>query len=334
VASALSSRRNILLGAAALAAAGGALAWRALGSKPLNIPITVADSAAVASALFYVARERGYFAAEGIALETIKTNSGKEALDLVAKGKADLGMAAEAPFVRALAAGTPARIVATVETSERNTGIIVPDASPIRAPADLKGKRIGFCAGTASEYFLNVFLQANLMTEADIRAVPVTPKDAHQALAAGDVDALSGWQEIRAHADKALGQRTRVFYAQGTYLETWNLVALTGFLDANPRPVEGFVRALLKAQGFVASDPEAAISIAAQAIGIERATIAEMWRDYAFDLGLDQALVANLEGHWRMLTEEDASVAMPDFMAGLAPQALRAADSSRVTYLR
>jgi NitT/TauT family transport system substrate-binding protein len=317
-----------------LAAAGGALAWRAIAPTQVHSRITVADSAAVASALFYVARERGYFAAEGIALETIKTSSGKEALDLVAKGKADLGMAAEAPFVRALAAGTPTRIVATVETSERNTGIIVPDASPIRAPADLKGKRIGFCPGTASEYFLNVFLQANLLTEADIRAVPVTPKDAHQALAAGDVDALSGWQEIRAHADKALGQRTRVFYAQGTYLETWNLVALTGFLDANPRPVEGFVRALLKAQGFVASDPEAAISIAAQAIGIERATIAEMWPDYAFDLGLDQALVANLEGHWRMLTEDDASVAMPDFMAGLAPQALRAADSSRVTYLR
>ena len=334
MASALSSRRNILLGAAALAAAGGTLAWRAVAPTQVHSRITVADPAAVASALFYVARERDYFAAEGIALETIKTNSGKEALDLVATGKADLGMAAEAPFVRAIAAGIPAQIVATVETSERNTGIIVPDASPIRAAADLKGKRIGFCPGTASEYFLKVFLQANLLAEADIRAVPVTPKDAHLALAKGEVDALSGWQEIRAHADKALGHRTRIFYAQGTYLETWNLVALTAFLDANPRPVVGFVRALLKAQSFVAADPEAAISIAAQAIGIERATIAEMWPDYAFDLGLDQALVANLEGHWRMLTEDDASAAMPDFMAGLAPQALRAADSSRVTDLR
>jgi ABC-type nitrate/sulfonate/bicarbonate transport system substrate-binding protein len=330
----LSSRRNILLGAAALVAAGGALAWRGVAPRPLHSRITVADSAAVASALFYVARDQGYFAAEGIELETIRTNSGKEALELVAQGKADLGMAAEAPFVRAIAAGIPAQIVATVETSERNTGIIVPDASTIRAPGDLKGKRIGFCPGTASEYFLSIFLQTNQLAESDIRAVPVTPKDAHQALADGTVDALSGWQEIRAHADRALGHRTRVFYAQGTYLETWNLVALTGFLAANPQPVEAFIRALLKAQSFVASDPDAAISIAAQAIGIDRATIAEMWADYAFDLGLDQALVANLEGHWRMLTEQDATVAMPDFMAGLAPRALQAADSSRVTYLR
>ncbi|WP_395015809.1 ABC transporter substrate-binding protein [Dongia sp.] len=331
---ALSSRRNILLGAAALVAAGGVFAWRTLAPKPVHSRIVVADSAAVASALFYVARDQGYFAAEGIALETIKTNSGKEALELVAKGQADLGMVAEAPFVRAIAAGVPARIVATVETSERNTGIIVPDQSPIRAPADLKGRRVGFCPGTASEYFLNVFLAANLLAESDLQAVPVTPKDAHQALAAGTVDALSGWQEIRAHADKALGQRTRIFYAQGTYLETWNLVALAGFLDANPQAVEGFIRALLKAQSFVAANQEAAITIAAQAIGIDRATIAEMWPDYAFDLSLDQALIANLEGHWRMLTEQDASTPMPDFMAELAPNALQAADASRVTYLR
>jgi NitT/TauT family transport system substrate-binding protein len=330
----ISSRRSILLGAAVLAGAGGALAWRALARMPVHSRMVVADSAAVASALFYVAREQGYFAAEGIEIETLKTNSGKEALELVAKGEADLGMAAEAPFVRAVAAGIPAQIVATVETSERNTGIIVPDQSPILAPTDLKGRRVGFCPGTASEYFLSIFLQANLLSESDIQAVPLAPKDAHQALVAGMVDALSGWQEIRAHADQALGHRTRVFYAQGTYLETWNLVALTAFLDANPKPVEGFVRALLEAQRFVASDPDSAITIAAQAIGIERATIAEMWQDYAFDLGLDQALIANLEGHWRMATEQDQSVPMPDFMADLAPAALQAADPSRVTYLR
>jgi NitT/TauT family transport system substrate-binding protein len=331
---AIASRRNILLGAAALAMGGGVLAWRSVAPKPAHSRITVADSGAVASALFYVARDQGYFAAAGIEVETVKTNSGKEALELVSQAKADLGMAAEAPFVRAVAAGIPARIVATIETSERNTGIIVPDASPIRAPADLKGKRIGYCPGTASEYFLSIFLQANGLAESDVQGVAVTPKDAHEALAKGEVEALSGWQEIRAHADKALGQRTRVFYAQGTYLETWNLLALTTFLEANSEPVEGFIRALLKAQSFVASDPQAAISIAAQAIGIERATIAEMWPDYAFDLGLDQALVANLEGHWRMLKAEDTTTPMPDFMAELAPKALQAADSSRVTYLR
>ena len=74
------------------------------------------------------------------------------------------------------------------------------------------------------------------------------------------------------------------------------------------------------------------IHLAAAAEG--RATIAEMWPDYAFDLGLDRALIANLEGHWRMVTAEDQSVPMPDFMADLAPKALQAADPSRVTYLR
>jgi ABC-type nitrate/sulfonate/bicarbonate transport system substrate-binding protein len=330
----LSHRRTLLIGAAAVAAAGGAVWWRATASKPSSSRIVIAESPAVASALFYVARDQGYFAEHGVAIESIKANSGKEALELVAKGGADLAMAAEAPFVRATAAGVPARIVATIETSERNTGIIVPDASLVRAPADLRGKRIGFCPGTASEYFLAVFLQANGLAEGDIVRVPVTPKDAHEALASGQVDALAGWQEIRAHADKAIGRRTRIFYAGGVYLETWNLIGLSAFLEAQPRPVEGVIRALLQAQVFTAANSEQAITITAAAIGIERSTIAEMWRDYAFDVGLDQALIANLEGHWRVATKSDAAATMPDFMADLAPKPLQAADPSRVTYLR
>jgi NitT/TauT family transport system substrate-binding protein len=327
------SRRNVLLGAAGLAVTGGAtLLFRSAGTPSAAQRVVVAESAAVASALFYVGRAEGFFEAEGLAIEIVKTNSGKEALDLVVKGKADLAMAAEAPFVRAIAAGAPVQIVATVETSERNTGIIVPDASAIRVPADLKGKRIGLCPGTASEYFLSVFLQANGLSENDVVPTPVTPKDAHAALASGAVDALSGWQEMRARADTALGQRTRIFYAQGVYLETWNLIGLGAFIAAKPGLVQGFVRALLNAQRFTAADTAAAITIAAQAIGIDRATIAEMWPDYAFDVGLDQALVANLEGHWRLAKAPNAPI--PDFMATLAPAALEAADASRVTYLR
>ena len=331
----LTNRRTFVVGAAAVAAtAGGAALWRATAPKPGSTRIVIADSPAVASALFYVARARGYFADEGLAIESVKANSGKEALELVAKGQADLGMAAEAPFVRAVGASVPARIVATVETSERNTGIIVPDASRIRTPTELKGKRIGFCPGTASEYFLAVFLQASKIADGDIVRVPVTPKDAHVALASGQVDALSGWQEIRARADKALEHRTRVFYAEGVYLETWNLIGLTPYLEAQPHPVEAFLRALLRAQAFTAADSEQAITITAEAIEIDRGTIAQMWPDYAFDVGLDQALIANLEGHWRMASKSDAAATMPDFLTDLAPKALVAADPSRVTYLR
>ena len=327
-----STRRTFFIAAAA--AAGGAALWSSRGSKPSASRIVVAESSAVASALFYVARDQGYFAEQGITIETIKASSGKEALERVAKGEADLGMAAEAPFVRAIAAGVPARILATIETSERNTGVIIPDASPVRAPADLKGRRVGFCPGTASEYFLAVFLEANELAEGDITRVPLAPKDAHLALAAGDVDALAGWQEIRAHADKAIGHRTRIFYAGGVYLETWNLVGLSSFLETQPHAVEGLLRALLQAQAFTAANADQAITITAAAIGIERATIAEMWRDYAFDVGLDQALIANLEGHWRMVPKSDAAAAMPDFMADLAPNASQSVDPSRVPYLR
>jgi ABC-type nitrate/sulfonate/bicarbonate transport system substrate-binding protein len=98
--------------------------------------------------------------------------------------------------------------------------------------------------------------------------------------------------------------------------------------------VEGLIRALLQAQAFAAANADQAITITAAAIGIERSTIVEMWPDYAFDVSLDQALIANLEGHWRLAAQSDPTAKMPDFMTDLAPRPLQAADASRVTYLR
>jgi ABC-type nitrate/sulfonate/bicarbonate transport system substrate-binding protein len=322
-----------ILGAGLLGA--GFASWRTFGASQPRTRIVVADSPAVASALFYVAQTEGFFDEEGIEIAALKASSGKEALERVIAGEADICMAAEAPFVRAVLAGAAVQIMATIETSERNTAIIVPDASPIRRPFDLRARTVGFCPGTASEYFLSVYLQANGLSEADIAAVALSPKDAHEALAAGKVDALAGWQEIRARADQALGHRTRALYADGVYLETWNVIGKSSYLDARRPAMEAFARALLKAQTVVAADPDLAIDIAAKFIAVPRPTIAEMWPDYAFDVSLDQALVSNLEGHWRLIAKSGGGgAATPDLVASLAPEALAAVEPGRVTVVR
>ena len=209
------SRRSLLaLGAIALPVVGWAV-FRLMRPSRVTSRIVVADSPTAASTLFYVAKEEGYFADEGIEIETVSANSGKEALDLIINGKAELCMAAEAPIVGAIMNGEEVQILATIQSNERNTAIIVPDQSSIVAPGDLRGHRVGYFPGTASQYFLTVFLNANSLSGADISAIVLSPKDAHEALARGDVDALSAWQEVRARADKLLGRRTRVMYADG-----------------------------------------------------------------------------------------------------------------------
>jgi len=329
----LSRRALLAAGAGALPLAGLAAFW--LSSRPRSVTkLVVAESAAVASALFYVARHQGYFAEQGLEIETVPASSGKEALAIVTEGRADLCMVAEAPFVKAVMSGRPVRIVATIESSERNTGIIVPAEGAIRGAADLRGRRIGYIPGTASEYFLAVYLEANSVARAGITAVELAAGSAHEALARGEVDGISGWQEIRARADRALGRRTAALYADGVYLETWNVAGLAPRLDALKAPVQGFVRALIKAQSFAASKPEAAIGITADSIDVDRATIAVMWHDYAFDVGLDQALISNLEGHWRMANGGQAGAVMPNLVANLDPVALEAADPGRITYFR
>ena len=328
------TRRKVLgftvSGLAALATGSCLLACQ----RPAATKVTIADSKSVGSALFYVAKAKSYLADEGIELETVPANSGKEALDTVITGKADLCMVAEAPFVRAIAAASDVQILATVETSERNTSVIVPANSAIQAPEDLRNKRVGYCPGTASEYFLSVFLAANKIPPSDITAVKLAPKDAHEALKRGDVDAIAGWQEIRVRADKILGARTRAMYATGVYLESWNMVGAATWLSAHEAVAEGLLRALLKAQTYLSEHRSEAIDITSVAVDVDRATIDEMWSDYAFDISLDQALISNLEGHWRLINEAYPIITTPNFVDRLAVKALETVDESRVTYLR
>ena len=60
--------------------------------------------------------------------------------------------------------------------------------------AGLKGKSVAFEQGAISQFFLNVLLKKNGLTQADITAVNMTAADAGTAFVAGQVDAAFTWE--------------------------------------------------------------------------------------------------------------------------------------------
>ena len=84
---------------------------------------------------------------------------------------------------------------------------MVPDNSPIKTLADLKGKKVGFGKGSSAHNTIIAALEKAGLTYADITPVYLGPADAVAAFAGGNIDAWSIWDPYLALAE---GKQARV----------------------------------------------------------------------------------------------------------------------------
>ena len=114
-------------------------------------------------------------------------------LEAVNANAVDTAFAGDAPVTFALASGIEARIVAAVRGTGASTAIVVPDASPIRSVADLRGKRIGTNRGSIGHALVLAVAERQGWPSDAIQIANLLPADAKAALASGAVAAWSTW---------------------------------------------------------------------------------------------------------------------------------------------
>lgn len=117
-------------------------------------------------------------------------------------GAIDVGGLGDAPLIFAYAAGARVRAVAATRSTPTDLAIIVPDASPIRTAADLKGKRIATTRGSIGHYLAIATLERAGIKLSDVSLRFMQPADAKAALASGNVDAWSTWDPYVALAEQ------------------------------------------------------------------------------------------------------------------------------------
>jgi sulfonate transport system substrate-binding protein len=133
-----------------------------------------------------------HFAAQGIGVKWVEFSSGPPMMEAMNVGSVDYGAVGDSPPVFAQSAG--ANIVyAAGQPITNGQGILVQANSPIRAIADLKGKRIGFTKGSSAHNIVLQTLEKAGLTYADITPVYLTPPDAGPAFVNGGIDAWAIW---------------------------------------------------------------------------------------------------------------------------------------------
>lgn len=290
--------------------AGLALSLHAAAAEKVRLAINLSPI----SALPLIAQNKGYFQQQGLEVTIANFTSGRQALETVLGGGADIATAAEAPVTAATFAKQKVALLARMEYSELKTLVVAPG---YKTPADLKGKRIGYAAGTGSEVYTHELLKRIGLSKGDVTLVNLRPQDMVAAAASGSIDAYNIWEPHVANGRKTLGDKARLLALDSVYSETFNVVVTDDYAKKNPKIAVSFLRALLEAERWLKANREDAITLTSQLTGMKREDLAEVWSDYVFELMLDDLTVKALTKHaqWRIDSGNAAGGAttLPDF---------------------
>lgn len=283
----------------------------------------------------YVALAKGYFAHEGVDATLRSYPSGRDALNSVLEGKADMAIAAETPIMFAGLRGGKVVVVATIAASDKNAMIIARKDRGISSPGDLKGKKIAVPLGTNGHFFLDIFLTFHRIPRESVSIVNLKPEEVVDALVKGDVDAISTWNLYDYRARKELGDNAVTFYGEGIYSATFSIVTAQRLVEEKPEAVKRVLRALVRASNFMAQNPQESIRITAEQTKTDKVAIGDLWNEYNFAVTLDQSLLTTLEdqARWAIKNKLTEATQVPNYLNFIYLDGLKAVRPEGVTII-
>jgi sulfonate transport system substrate-binding protein len=144
-----------------------------------------------------------------LGVESVKWSEfqfGPPMLEAIGTGAVDFGEVGDTPPIFAQAAGGKIAYVAATPASQH--ALLVPEASPIRTLADIKGKKIAVARGSSAHNVTIKFVEKAGLAFTDIVPAYLAPADASAAFVRGAVDAWVIWDPYYALAQRR--QKVRV----------------------------------------------------------------------------------------------------------------------------
>ncbi len=252
----------VLLASAALFASGaGEEAAATAGNAPDRLNViyhpTIGGSTAIATAM-----NEGFFEEENLDVRLQMYTSGPPEIAAMVAGQADFGFIGSGAAWLAFSGQVDIVALDNIALTEE---IVTRKSSGITQISDLKGKTVAVQEGAAGHTLLKVALQANGMSESDIRILNISNDNIPSTYGDASIDAWAGWKPSTTSLKTALGDEAVVLATNQTYPEyafpsVW--VANKDFIDKNPDVSQRFINALVKAQIFRAENPEQACAYA------------------------------------------------------------------------
>ena len=297
--------------------------------------LTIAYSPTMIPVLVHIAYTRGYFKDEGLQVTPQFHEFGKQALDAMLEGNADLAVSADTPIVHAVAKGRKLFVLTGISLSPKAIGIVALKKRGITKPQHIRGKKIGVVSGTMGEFFLDYFLIMNEIKRNEVKIIDMKPSEMHNALTTGKADAVSIWNPQKIILERALKDKVVVFYDENQRGDVGILSATQEFVKKYPETVKRILKALVRAEDYTMNHPEEAKNITAELNKLDRTFIDTIWDDYKFRVRLEQSLIVGLEEQTRWLKDKGLMkrVDMPNYLEFIYTEGLRAVKPKGVSII-
>ena len=221
-------------------------------------------------AMFFVARDKGYFSEQGINVTAIRKGTGStDALKLVANGNADFGFADLPTLLVGRSQRLPVVALVAVNQESPLAMISLKSKHPMTKPADMKGMNLGVHPSGSTYVFLKSFFAKNGLNLADFKQSTVAPPYENMLLL-GHVDVVPGYidaevPELEAHAGGPGSLSILLGSQYGYDAYGSGLFTSEKMIAEKPDLVQRFVNAYMKAFRFTIDNPQQAVDIVVKA---------------------------------------------------------------------
>ncbi|MCC4244267.1 ABC transporter substrate-binding protein [Stappia indica] len=208
-----------------------------------------------------IAREKGFFADEGLDVEVVAPADPSAPPKLVAAGKADLAVSYQPQIHLQVAEGLPLKRVGTLIASPLNC-LMVKDDGPVKTIADLKGRKVGYSVAGVEEAQMRAVLSRHGLTMDDIEMVNVNWSLAPSVMS-GQVDAVIGaYRNVELHQMEIEGVKGRCFFIEEEGMPSYDELIYV----ANPELMDKakivrFLAATERATQYIVNHPEESFEI-------------------------------------------------------------------------
>jgi NitT/TauT family transport system substrate-binding protein len=217
---------------------------------------------------FFVARDKGFYAEEGLDVEILDGSGSTTVLQLAAGGKSPVAYADAATMMRGIGNGMPVMAVGVPLQQSPHAFVYRADAPRPTKASEVKGTRIAVTAGDSSLTVFNAFLGKLGLKPEDVQLVTVASTAAKdQAMLNRQADALIGFfmdQGVR--LEPATGVKigyTRLYEISGVSTLSSAIIANSDWLKEakNQDQLRRFLRATQRGWQYTADNKAEATDI-------------------------------------------------------------------------
>jgi len=211
-------------------------------------------------------------------------------------GAVDIGALGDAPYVFALGAGAPLKVVSIIHAEGRyTTAMLAPKDSPLNTAADLKGKRIVTTRGSIGHFLAIKALRSVGLTTKDVQFIYLLPSESRLLLDNGSADAWSTWDPYTTIATTQ--SQAKVLVSGDNLLTNHLYLAATSQAIAGKRQqLDDFVARVDRAYRWSNAHPEAYAAALAKVTGLPLAVhIAVAKATHMQPVAIDDTVISGLQ---------------------------------------